>query len=93
MTFEVLIPTYDDLATSIVVSSRLDSLAGKTVGLVSNGKLGTIPFFDEVERSLREEHGVADVVRTTKGNYSAPAGSDIMGAASTWHALIAGIGD
>ena len=72
---------------------RPEQLAGLTVGIVSNGKHGTAPFFDALEAELRDRHGVADVVRVVKPNYSAPAGDEIMDAARTWHALVAGIGD
>ena len=93
MTFEILIPTYDNSIEPLTTANRLDTLAGKTVGIVSNGKLGTSPFFDEVERVLRDDYGVASVVRTIKADYSAPADAETMNAAQHWHALIAGIGD
>ncbi len=93
MTFEVLVPTYDDAAKTLETTGRLSTLEGTTIGIVSNGKMGTVDFFDAMERTLLDDYGVAEVVRTTKGNYSAPAGPDIVNAAERWHALIAGIGD
>ena len=42
------------------------------------GKAGVARFFDHVEAILREEWGVAEVVRRTKGNYSAPAETELM---------------
>jgi len=93
MTIEVLDPTYDDQPNDFVAAPRVESVAGLTVGLLSNGKQGTAPFFDALERELRRRYGVTDVVRVTKGNYSAPAEREIMDAAGRWHALIAGIGD
>ena len=93
MSIEVLDPTYDETTTSVVPARRLRRLDGATVGIISNGKHGTVGFFDAFEAALRERHGVADVVRVVKPNYSAPAGDEIMDAASTWHALVAGIGD
>lgn len=93
MTFEILIPTYDNNVEPLTTADRLETLAGKTVGIVSNGKLGTAPFFDEVERVLRDDYGVASVVRTIKTDYSAPADAETVNAAQHWHALIAGIGD
>ena len=36
---------------------------------------------------------MADVVRRTKGNYSAPAEDELMDEAATWSALFAGTGD
>lgn len=93
MTFEILIPTYEDTVEKLVTAKRVDSVDGLIVGIVSNGKQGTKVFFDEVERLLRDEHGVAEVVRAVKADYSAPADADTINTARQWHALIAGIGD
>lgn len=93
MTIEVLDPTYNQDAEPLVTVPRSAELAGLTVGIVSNGKQGTSPFFDVLERELRERFGAGDVVRVTKSDYSAPADAEIMHAAQSWHALIAGVGD
>ncbi len=93
MTIEVLDPTYGEGPSEFRAAERLNSLAGATVGIISNGKQGTIPFFDALETELRGRHGVAEVVRVTKANYSAPAGDDIIDEARRWHAMVAGIGD
>ncbi len=97
---EVLDPTYgegSDDGGRFGLAPRPPSLAGLTVGIVSNGKQGTRPFFDAVERELVERHGAAGVVRVTKPNYSAPAGDEILDRAvdgeRRWHALVAGVGD
>ena len=90
---EVLDPTHDEAASSVEAAPRLGDLTGITVGIVSNGKPGTVPFFDALADELRTRHGVADVVRVTKPNYSAPAGDEVLEPARTWHALIAGVGD
>ncbi len=91
--FEILDPTYSEAADELAAADRPASLQGLTLGIVSNGKQNTATFFDALERELREQHGVAEVVRVIKGNYSAPAEPDIMNAAQSWHALVAGIGD
>ncbi len=93
MSFEILDPTYDDTVETLIMAPRLGSTEGCTVGIVSNGKKGTAPFFDELERVLRDDYGVADVVRAVKADYSAPADAATINSAQTWHALIAGIGD
>ena len=90
---EVLDPTADESTVEFRSAPRPDSLAGLTVGIVSNGKQGTQPFFDALDATLRARHGVAEVVRVVKSNYSAPAGEEIMDGARRWHALVAGIGD
>lgn len=93
MPIEVLDPTHGDRPLEFAASDRPASLEGLTIGLLSNGKQNTIPFFDEFESVLRSSYGVADVVRVTKSNYSAPADATIMDDAQKWHALVAGIGD
>ncbi len=93
MTIEILDPTYEESDASLVVSPRLDTLEGVSLGIVSNGKHGTGRFFDALAYHLRAEYGVASVERVVKPNYSAPAGDEIMDAAQKWHAVISGIGD
>lgn len=93
MAVTVLDPTYGDDAEPFRPAPRLDRLEGITVGVISNGKHGTAPFFDALSDALRDRSGVAKVVRVIKPNYSAPAGDAIMDEARSWHALVAGIGD
>src|SRR6185295_8644512 len=73
MTLQVLDPTNETKAAGAQPAPRLSSLQGKTVGFISNGKEGTKKYFAHLERMLREELGVAEVVWRTKSNYSAPA--------------------
>lgn len=75
------------------MAPRLATLEGAVVGVVSNGKKGTVDFFDGLAHELRTRYRVADVVRVTKPNYSAPAGTEIMDGATAWNALVSGIGD
>lgn len=93
MPIEVLDPTYSDEASEFGPAPRRASLTGRTIGIISNGKQNTKPFFDAMEHELRAHHDVAEVVRVVKGNYSAPAAADIMDQAKRWHALVAGVGD
>ena len=93
MTIEVLDPTYGDGAADFAEAARPADLSGMTVGIVSNGKQGTRQLFDAIEAELLQRHGVGDVVRLTKRNYSAPAEAEVMDRAKKWHALIAGVGD
>lgn len=93
MSIEVLDPTYGEDAAAFALAPRGADLADLTIGIVSNGKQNTVPFFDAFEAELRDRFGVGDVVRVTKSNYSAPADVEIMDDAKQWHALVAGIGD
>lgn len=93
MSIEILDPTYEERNQDFVASGRLPSLAGTTIGIVSNGKQGTGRFFDALAAHLTSVYQVTTVERVVKPNYSAPAGDEIMHAAQGWHAVISGIGD
>ena len=93
MVFQVLDPTNEVAPVVGRLAPRVASLAGKTVGFISNGKEGMTGFFAHLERMLREELGVAEVIRRVKSNYSAPADPDIVDELRRWHAVVTGIGD
>ena len=93
MRLRVLDPTHEMSAAGGRPAARLASLEGKTVGFISNGKEGTKGYFAHLERLLREELGVANVVWRTKSNYSAPADAHIVDEIKRWHAVVAGVGD
>ena len=93
MTMRVLDPTYEEAAAGFALPPRREDLCGATVGIISNGKEGTIPFFAHLERVLRTRYRVATVVQRVKGNLSAPAEREIMDEAAGWDAAITGVGD
>ena len=93
MTIDVLDPTDESRSATLELAPRPASLAGATVGFLSNGKEGTIGFFDHLERLLRERFAVARVERCTKSNFSAPAEPAIIEAAARWQLAITGLGD
>ena len=93
MSLEVLDPTYGGGGQEFQPAPRLAALEGKTVGVISNGKKGTKPFFDALERFLLEEVGVAKVEIAVKANYSAPAEAAVMARVGGWDAAFTGIGD
>jgi hypothetical protein len=93
MTLRVLDPTHEMKAAGACLAVRPASLKGATVGFISNGKEGTKGYFAALERLLRKELGVAEVVWRTKSNYSAPADAHIVDEIRNWHAVIAGVGD
>jgi hypothetical protein len=89
----VLDPTFDEAPRQFVRATRAATMAGATVGLLSNGKVGTRTFFDHLEQMLRAEWKVAEVVRRTKSNYSAPAEAELIAEAAGWAVMFAGVGD
>ena len=93
MTIRVLDPSSEMAAALGETAPRLASLADKTVGVISNGKEGTIGFFSHLSQMLEEDFGVSEVVLRVKSNYSAPANPDIVSEISSWDAVISGIGD
>jgi hypothetical protein len=93
MVIQVLDPTNETAPPLGALAPRLATLAGKTVGFISNGKEGTKGFFAHLDRMLRDEHGVADVIWRTKSNYSAPADDHIVAEIAGWDVAISGIGD
>lgn len=90
---EVLDPSYEEEHDACRKAPRPASLSGSTVGFISNGKANTRPFFDHLERILREEWGVGEVVRRIKSNYSSPAEVELIDEAARWQAMFAGVGD
>lgn len=93
MILRVLDPTNEMKTAGIEPAPRLASLEGKTIGFISNGKEGTKVYFAHLERLLREEFRVGEVVWRTKSNFSAPASADIVDEIRKWQAVVTGIGD
>ena len=93
MSIEFLDPTHENHSGEFALAPRLATLDGTVVAIVSNGKKGTLPFFDHLEAQLIKTHGVAEVVRITKHNYSTPVDRSLLDDAHRWNTLIAGIGD
>ena len=93
MAYQVLDPTNEAAPPVGQLAPRPLTLRGKTVGFISNGKEGTKGYFAHLERMLRQELGVANVVSRVKSNYSAPADGYIVGEIANWDAIVTGIGD
>ena len=93
MDLQVLDPTNEAVPAVGQPAPRLSTLAGKTIGFISNGKEGTKSFFAHLDHMLRTEFGVANVVTRVKSNYSAPADPHIAAEITQWDAVISGIGD
>ena len=93
MIFRVLDPTNEMTKASGRPAARPSSLEGKTIGFISNGKEGTKGYFEQLERMLRAEFGIAHVAWRTKSNYSAPADAHIIDEIPKWDAVVAGVGD
>jgi hypothetical protein len=93
MILRVLDPTNEMRQAGGRPAARPRSLKGKTIGFISNGKEGTKGYFAQLERMMREDLGVAEVIWRTKSNYSAPADAHIIGEIPQWDAVVTGVGD
>ena len=51
MSLEILDPTHEADLADFTLATRLKRGEGATIGLLSNGKKGTRPFFDAASRS------------------------------------------
>ena len=49
-------PSHEQQVDGSEPAARISSLNGAVVGLISNGKENTLPFFDRVEFILRNEY-------------------------------------
>ena len=93
MILRVFDPTNERKSAGGEPAPRLSSLKGKTIGFISNGKEGTQGFFAHLDRMLRDEFGVADIVYRRKANYSAPAAAAIVDEIKNSQAVVTGVGD
>jgi hypothetical protein len=88
---EVLSPAGVPQADEGSLASRLRSLAGRTVALLSNNKNGTDSIYRGLEAALREQ-GVNDIVRFSKPVASMAHG-DLAGVAASCDAAVVALGD
>jgi hypothetical protein len=89
----LLDPTNEMKTEGAKLAPRLASLEGLTIGIITTAKEGTKGYFGHLDRLLREEMGVAEVVWREKSNYSAPCDTHIVAEITNWHAVFAGVGD
>ena len=80
MSLRVLDPTCEDTASRRHGPARLTTLAGRTVGLLDNGKFRVQELLNHVEEILRSQYGVAHVVRLKKPDFSRPAPAEVIAA-------------
>ncbi len=59
-------------------AARLDTLAGKVVGLLDISKPGGKSFLDYLEQQLKDRYHAGEVVRETKPTYTKPAPEHVL---------------
>lgn len=95
-TIEVLCPAADGPETLPAQAdpAPFGSLAGRVVGIIDNAKPNFAVLADALESALREDWGVARVVRTRKHSPAVGAAPQVLGRlAQECDLVIAGIGD
>jgi len=93
MSVRVLDPTVDTSPAKAGATTRLTSLVGRTIGLLDNGKINVRPLLDHMERMLRSQYGVHDVVRLRKLDFSRPVPAPVLAAMQGCDAVISAVGD
>ena len=93
MTIRVFDPTAEDAAVALAGTRRLASLAGRTIGLLDNGKFHVRELLDHVEEMLRSQYGVAQVLRFRKPDASRPAPPAVLADMQRCEAIISAVGD
>jgi hypothetical protein len=72
---------------------RLQSLQGRSIGLLDISKPGGSVFLDRLEILLEQRYGVANVVRATKPTFTKPAPHDVIEKLRTLDAVVEGLAD
>jgi hypothetical protein len=94
MSFPVFDPTEGPVGKAFTPAARLDTLAGKVVGVLDNSKPKSDLLLREIGELLRTEAGVADLIVVRKASASRPASEvQLEDLARRTDAVIAGIGD
>ena len=90
---KLLNPTAEVEAEAASMAAGLPSLEGRRVGLLDNGKVQVGRFYDHLEAMLREEYGVAEVVRRRKADASRPVPPPLLAELSACDAIVSAVGD
>ena len=92
--FKLLDPTVEALPDITHLAPRPDTLDGKVVGLLANGKRNGEELLDAVYSLLQDTYEFQGVVRLNKGDSSRPAPQHIMDELlEKCDLVITGIGD
>ncbi|MQA15380.1 MAG: hypothetical protein GEV09_14775 [Pseudonocardiaceae bacterium] len=92
---EILDPTGgSELTADATLAPRLETLSGKTLGLLDNGKPNGAALLSELGAGLQREHRLRDVLMYTKPYFGTPVEeSQIQQILENCDFAVAGIGD
>ena len=86
-------PMNENPQTNASAAPRLQTLAGKTIGLLDISKPGGNLFLDRIERLLHERYGVARVVREVKPTFTKRAPGEVIEKLRSVDAVIEALAD
>jgi hypothetical protein len=86
-------PMNETMVKAAPAPPRLESLAGKRIGLLDISKFGGSFFLDRLERILRERYQVADVLRARKPTFAKNAPDPIIEQLRVADAVIEALAD
>jgi len=75
---QVLDPTVEPIPVDAVIASRPETLDGKVVGLLANGKHNAPELLEMVQEVLADRFEFGAVISRNKGNASRPCPADIL---------------
>ena len=90
----VLDPTQQLSPVEGALAPRVAELAGKSVGLLANGKRNADRLLNILAQLIQERQPVREIVARSKGNASVPAPDSLLDElAQRCDAIIVGVGD
>lgn len=93
-TLELMDPRGNPQAGTKGLSPRLDSLDGKTIGLLNNGKPNFDLFLADLEQLLRAKYPSVRIVQRMKPVVPRPVPKEMLAElAETCDAVVTGLGD
>jgi len=93
MTITVVNPLNERVVRAAAPPARLESLAGKTIGLLDISKPGGSFFLDRLEEIFRERYQASEIVRTRKPTFSRNAPDTVIEQLSRADAVVEGLAD
>ena len=86
-------PMNETVQNSAGAAPRLQTLAGKTVGLLDISKPGGSVFLDRIEELLKARYGVARVTRAAKPTFTKRAPAEVIAQLRGMDAVIEALAD
>jgi hypothetical protein len=86
-------PMNERIPDASPAAARLQRLEGRTIALVDISKPGGSIFLDRLEKRLKDDYGVAEVVRAMKPTFAKPAPAGVLEKIRHVDAVIEGLAD